>query len=64
MYGSSDAWTLNKRCQREPRFVTVIYLDGDATVAPLVEGRWASGAVRPLFAGGLRSMLRWDAWPD
>jgi hypothetical protein len=68
LHGSTDRWVLDPRCQGEPEYVTVVYLDGDplataAALTPLVEQRWSSGAVRPLFAGPLRSMVRWDAWP-
>jgi len=50
-----------------PHYATVIYVDEDplSTVrrlAPLIENRWSSGEVRPLFAGPLRSMVAWDAW--
>lgn len=52
----------------EPHYVTVVYLDDDplavtAALAPLVEERRRSGAVRTLFAGPLRSMISWEAWP-
>jgi hypothetical protein len=45
-----------------------VYLDDDAlatakALTPLVEQRWASGSVRPLFAGPLRSIVQWDVWP-
>ena len=65
-YASTDAWTLHPRCEREPRCITVAYVDGDvdataAAIEPLVEPRRASGDVR--FAGALRSTLKWDAWP-
>jgi hypothetical protein len=45
----------------------VIYLDDDPLVTtkaltPLLEERWSSGAVDPLFAGPLRTMIQWDAW--
>jgi hypothetical protein len=29
----------------------------------MVEERWATGAVRPQFAGPLRTMIQWEAWP-
>lgn len=32
-------------------------------LAPVIETRWRSDAVRPVFAGPLRSMIRWEAWP-
>jgi hypothetical protein len=31
-------------------------------LTPLVEERWHSGVVRPLFAGPLRTMIEWEAW--
>ena len=34
-----------------------------AALAPLVEERWRSGAMRPVFAGPLRTMISWEAWP-
>ena len=45
----------------------MIYLDDDPlattkTLTPLIEERWRSGAVRPLFAGPLRTMIEWEAW--
>lgn len=73
--GVAGAWTFGSICtpaprgwRADPHYVTVIYLDDDplavsAALAPLVEQRWRSGVVRPVFAGPLRSMIRWDAWP-
>ncbi|OBK25390.1 hypothetical protein A5634_26565 [Mycobacterium asiaticum] len=73
--GTAGAWMFGsvlapapRGWRAEPHYVTVVYLDGDplattAALAPLVEERWRSGAVRPLFAGPLRSMISWDAWP-
>lgn len=68
MYGSTNYWKLDRRCQSDPRYMTVVYLDEDplATtkeLTPVIEQRWSSGAVRPLFAGPLRTMIHWDAWP-
>jgi len=68
-YGSTSTWTLHRNCLGDPAYVTVVYLDDDvvatsAALAPLLEGRWAEGSpVRPLFAGPLRSMVSWEAWP-
>lgn len=69
MYGSSRVWKLHATCRGEPQYITVVYLDEDPltttqTMRATVERRWASGAVRPLFAGPLRTMMQWDAWPD
>ncbi len=73
--GVAGVWTYGSVCapaprgwRTEPHYVTVVYLDDDplvvsAALAPVIEERWRSGAVRPLFAGPLRSMIRWDAWP-
>ncbi|MBL7487551.1 hypothetical protein I6A60_16790 [Frankia sp. AgB1.9] len=66
-YGSTDFWRLNPAADGPPQFVTVVYLDDDPLttvklLAPIIEQRWASGAVRPLFAGPLKSMIQWDAW--
>ena len=60
-------WNLHPSIQGDPQFTTVIYLDDDPLVtakalAPLLEERWSSGAVRPLFAGPLRTMIQWEAW--
>ncbi len=68
MYGATGRWLPHATLETEPRFVTVVYLDEDplATTDALratVGSRWSSGAVRPLFAGPLRSMVHWDAWP-
>ena len=51
------------------QYATVVYLDADVpattnALTPFVEERWHSGAVRPLFAGPLRSMIQWEAWPE
>ena len=66
-FRSTDAWQLPAAAQGPDVYATIIYLDGDPlattkALAPLVEQRWASGAVRPLFAGPLRSMIEWEAW--
>lgn len=66
-FASSGAWDLHPATQGEPQHTTVIYLDEDpivTTVAltPRLEDRWRSAAVRPLFAGPLRSMIEWEAW--
>lgn len=69
MYGSTAFWRLSSRCWQDAHYVTVVYLDEDPersarNLAPVVEQRWASGAVTPTFAGPLRSMVRWDVWPE
>jgi hypothetical protein len=66
-YGSTKTWQLHPSAQGGPQHFTVIYLDDDPlTVAkrlsPLVQERWATGPVRPLFAGPLRTMIDWEAW--
>jgi hypothetical protein len=58
---------LHPSIQGDPQLTTVIYLDDDPLVTtkaltPLLEERWSSGAVDPLFAGPLRTMIQWDAW--
>lgn len=64
-----SAWTPAPRGWRaDPHYVTVVYLDDDplattARLAGVVEERWRSNAVRPAFAGPLRSLISWDAWP-
>lgn len=67
MYGSTTTWNLPAVCQGDPQYTTVVYLDDDPltvsrSLATLVESRWSSGAVRPLWAGPLRSMIEWEAW--
>ena len=67
MYGTSNTWKLHPATQGDPQYTTVIYLDDDPlattqALAPLVEERWESDAVRPLFAGPLRTMIEWEAW--
>jgi hypothetical protein len=68
-FGTSSAWNNASRgWPTDPQYITVVYLDDNppattAALAPLVEERWRSAAVRPLFAGPLRSMISWEAWP-
>jgi hypothetical protein len=67
MYGSSGTWHLHPSTQGDPQYTTVVYLDDDPlattrALAPLLEERWQSDAVRPLFAGPLRTMIEWEAW--
>jgi hypothetical protein len=67
MYGTTNTWNLHPAAQGDPQYTTVIYLDEDPltttrTLTALVEERWRSGAVRPLFAGPLRTMIEWEAW--
>jgi hypothetical protein len=59
---------LHRAVNGDPQHTTVIYLDDDPlaatkALAPLLEERWSSGAVRPVFAGPLRTMVDWEAWP-
>lgn len=67
VYGSTGTWELHPAAQGDPQYTTVIYLDDDplavtATLVPMLVERWRSGAVRPLFAGPLRTMVQWEAW--
>lgn len=68
-FGSSAGWShLPRGWRTDHQYISVVYLDEDplATVevlAPLIEERWRSTAVRPVFAGPLRSMIAWEAWP-
>jgi hypothetical protein len=67
-YGVSNGWQAPRGWRTEPHYITVVYLDEDPlattrALAPLVEQRWRSGAVRPVFAGPLRTMIDWQAWP-
>ena len=67
-FGSTSGWRPQRGWRTDPHYITVVYLD-DAPLAtterlaPLVEQRWRSTAVRPLFAGPLRTMISWEAWP-
>ncbi|MFZ4517749.1 MAG: hypothetical protein ACOYOP_05150 [Microthrixaceae bacterium] len=68
LYRSNDLWRLPDRIDGDDAVVTVVYLDGDPVAttrraAGLLGERWSSGAVRPLFAGPLRSMAHWEVWP-
>jgi hypothetical protein len=68
MFGSTNTWQTQTRLDVGQQFVTIAYCDDDpvvvtAALAPLLRERWSSGAVRPLLAAPLRSMIRWDAWP-
>jgi hypothetical protein len=68
MYGSTNTWRLHPHCDGAAQYSTVIYVDGDLVettkaLGPVLETRWADSSVRPLFAGPLRSMVHWDAWP-
>jgi len=68
MYGDADTWKLHPAAQgHRPQYTTVVYLDDDPlattkALRPLIEERWRSRAVRPLFAGPLRTMIHWEAW--
>ncbi|OBF21425.1 hypothetical protein A5725_01465 [Mycobacterium kubicae] len=68
MFGTSTAWQPAPRGWRtDLHYITVVYLDDDPlgttkALAPLLERRWRSQAVRPLFCGPLRSMISWEAW--
>jgi hypothetical protein len=67
-FGSTTAWNRTPRGWRtDPQYITVVYLDDDPlattnALAPLVEERWRSATVRPVFAGPLRTMISWQAW--
>ncbi len=68
LYRSNDLWRLPDRVDRDDAVVTVVYLDDDPAATTgratgLLEERWGTGAVRPLFAGPLRSMVIWEVWP-
>lgn len=67
LYRSTKAWKLPAPTVGPDVVFTVVYLDDDpltttTALAPVVERRWTSGAVRPRFAGPLRSMVEWEAW--
>ncbi|QLL05646.1 hypothetical protein [Mycobacterium vicinigordonae] len=66
MFGSTWA-PVPRGWRADPQYITAVYLDDDplavtAALASIVEQRWQSRAVRPVFAGPLRSMITWDAW--
>lgn len=68
-FGTGTGWSHRPRgWHTGHQYVTVVYLDDDplattAALAPLIERRWRSAAVRPVFAGPLRAMIGWEAWP-
>jgi hypothetical protein len=68
-FGSSAGWSqLPRGWRTEPEYITVVYLDDNPltitdALAPIIEERWRSSAVRPIFAGPLRSMISWESWP-
>ena len=68
-FGSSTGWGhLPRGWRTDHQYISVVYLDDDPiatadALAPLIEERWRSTAVRPIFAGPLRTMIRWEAWP-
>lgn len=67
MYGSTSTWDPHPMAKGDPQYISVIYLDDEPLAAtkllvPLVQDRWQSGAVRPLFAGPFRTMITWEAW--
>ncbi len=64
---TTNTWNRHPTTQGDPQYTTVISLDEDPlttteALTPVVEERWRSGAVRPLFAGPLRTMIDWEAW--
>ena len=66
-FGSTTAWQIPRSWRTDHQYITVVYLDGDPlavtdALAPLIEQRWRSAAVRPVFAGPLRTMISWEAW--
>jgi hypothetical protein len=67
LYRGAGPWSIPAPAAGPDVVFTIVYLDADplatsAALAPVAEQRWASGAVRPLFAGPLRSMVEWEAW--
>jgi hypothetical protein len=67
-FGSSTGWSrLPREWQTAHQYITVVYLGDDPlattdVLIPVVEERWRSSAVRPVFAGPLRAMISWEAW--
>ncbi len=67
IYGDTSTWKLHAAVSGDPQYTTVVYLDADPlqvtrALRPIIEQRWRSGAVEPLYAGPLRTMIQWDAW--
>jgi hypothetical protein len=67
-FGSTTAWQIPHGWRTDHQYISVVYLEDDPVsvtdaLAPLIEERWRSAAVRPIFAGPLRTMISWDAWP-
>jgi hypothetical protein len=67
MYGDTSTWNLSPMAEASPQYTTVIYLDKDPllvsrSLRPLIENRWDSNSVRPVFAGPLRTMIEWEVW--
>lgn len=68
-FGPTNAWGPAPRGWRiDPQYITVVYLDEDPLAStdaliPIVEQRWRTAAVRPVFAGPMRTMISWEAWP-
>lgn len=67
-FHSTDTWALRPTCEGPPQRITVVFLDADPiattnAVSSKIEERWSSRAVRPIFAGPLRTMIEWEVWP-
>jgi hypothetical protein len=68
-FHSTDRWKLRESCEGPPQRTIVVFLDADPidttkALTPMIEQRWRSRAVRPLFAGPLRTMIDWEVWRD
>ncbi|HVV77848.1 MAG TPA: hypothetical protein VHC43_17665 [Mycobacteriales bacterium] len=66
-FQSNETWKLRRHCEGPPQRNTVIFLEADPiatteALAPMIERRWSSHAVRPMFAGPLRTMIDWEVW--
>ncbi len=67
-YDPPTAWEPPARLRSGPFSISVVYLDDDpltfaTAAAPLLSARWRRHRIEPLFAGPLRSVVRYDAWP-
>lgn len=51
-----------RTCRRSPKWQPREPLATTIALAPTVEERWRSAAVRPVFAGPMRTMVSWEAW--
>jgi hypothetical protein len=68
-YRTTDEWNLASVWPEPVQQLTVVYLDAEPmatsqVLEPIVHRRWARGLGYPRFAGPLRTMTTWEAWPE